>query len=175
VCLSVLLSTQGAAQTQPQPQRPPGALPQRTARRPTAPAPAAAPYCMFESKEYSIGAVLCVSSHMSQVCTAPDTEHNHSWWSSGPQPLCSSPRSLPSRRLLLMHRRALRLLFPLRPLQRVPHLHFPPRLPQRALHRLSRLSLVQRPLRALFRPSLLQKALRPRLRPKTLQTKSLEH
>jgi hypothetical protein len=91
VCLSLLLSTQVAAQTQPQ--RPPAAPPQRTAPpapRPPAPAPQASPYCMFEGKEYSIGAVLCVSSHMSQVCTAPDTEHNHSWWSSGPQPLCSS-------------------------------------------------------------------------------------
>jgi hypothetical protein len=92
VCLSLLLTTQVAAQTQPQPQRPPGALPQRPAPRPPAPAPAPATSadCMFESKEYSIGAVLCVSSHMSQVCTAPDTEHSHSWWSSGPQPLCSS-------------------------------------------------------------------------------------
>jgi len=95
--LSLLLTTQVAAQTQPQPQRPPGALPQRPAPpapRPPAPAPAPAPqpssYCMFEGKEYSIGAVLCVSSQMSQVCTAPNTEHNHSWWSSGPQPLCSS-------------------------------------------------------------------------------------
>jgi hypothetical protein len=93
VCLSLMLfTTQVAAQTQPQPQRPPGPLPQKTAPRPPAPppAPATSAYCMFESKEYSIGAVLCVSNHMSQVCTAPDTEHSHSWWSSGPQPLCSS-------------------------------------------------------------------------------------
>jgi hypothetical protein len=93
VCLSLmLLTTQALAQTQPQPQKPPGAAPQRTAPRPPspAPAPATSAYCMFESKEYSIGAVLCVSSQLSQVCTAPDTEHSHSWWSNGPQPLCSS-------------------------------------------------------------------------------------
>src|SRR4029079_4282036 len=101
VCLSLILfTTPTLAQTQPQPQRPPGALPQKTPPRPPATAPATSPYCMFESKEYSVGAVLCVSNHMSQVCTASDAEHTRSWWSSGPQPLCSSaafpPRSTPS-------------------------------------------------------------------------------
>lgn len=87
LCLSLmLLTTQVAAQMQP-----PAPLPQRP--RPPAPAPSPSPYCLFESKEYSIGAVLCVSSQMSQVCTAPDTEHNHPWWSSGPQPLCSAASS----------------------------------------------------------------------------------
>ncbi len=92
VCLSLMLltTTQVAAQTQPPPQSP-GALPQRP--RPPAPAPTVSPYCMLESKEYSLGAVLCVSSQMSEVCTAPDSEHSHSWWSSGPQPLCSSATS----------------------------------------------------------------------------------
>jgi hypothetical protein len=92
VCLSLmLLTTQAAAQMQPgappQRPRPPAAAP---GPRPPAPAPAASTYCMFEGKEYSIGAVLCISGHMSQVCSAPDTEHSHSWWSSGPQPLCSA-------------------------------------------------------------------------------------
>jgi hypothetical protein len=46
----VFLATQGAAQTQP-----PSAPPQKTAPHPPAPAAAAvAPYCLFESKEYSI-------------------------------------------------------------------------------------------------------------------------
>jgi hypothetical protein len=84
--ISILLTTQVAAQMQPG--APPRALPQKP--RPPAPPPAASPFCMFESKEYSIGAVLCLSSQMAQVCTAPDTEHSHSWWSSGPQPLCSA-------------------------------------------------------------------------------------
>jgi hypothetical protein len=80
----MLLTTQGAAQTE----RPP-ALPQRAPPRPPAPAAATSPYCIFESKEYSIGAVLCVSSLMSQVCSASDNEHSRPWWSSGQQQLCA--------------------------------------------------------------------------------------
>jgi hypothetical protein len=94
LCLILVFSaTQGAAQTQP-----PGAPPQRTAPRPPAPAPAVSPYCLFEGKEYSIGAVLCVSSQMSQVCTATDTEHSRPWWSSGPQSLCAVARPEPPAR-----------------------------------------------------------------------------
>jgi hypothetical protein len=101
VCLILVFSaTQAAAQTQPPP-----AQPQRTAPRPPAPAAAAAgsPYCLFESKEYSIGAVLCASSQMSQVCTAPDTEHSRSWWSSGPQSLCAgaAPTHAPAQPSIL--------------------------------------------------------------------------
>jgi hypothetical protein len=85
----VFLATQAAAQTQP-----PSAPPQRTAPHPPAPPSATPPppalYCLFEGKEYSIGAVLCVSSHMSQVCSAPDGEHTRPWWSSGPQSLCAA-------------------------------------------------------------------------------------
>jgi hypothetical protein len=85
----VFLATPGAAQTQP-----PSAPPQRTAPHPPAPPPATPPpaafYCLFEGKEYSIGAVLCVSSQMSQVCSASDSEHARAWWSSGPQSLCAA-------------------------------------------------------------------------------------
>src|SRR4249920_2630732 len=100
VCaILLLLPTQGAAQ-QPSaapPQRTPQVPAQKTAPRPPTP-PATSPYCTFESKEYSIGAVLCVSSQMSQVCTASDGEHSRPWWSSGPQTLCAADRSeLPTR------------------------------------------------------------------------------
>jgi len=95
--ISVFLATPGAAQTQ-QPSAPP-APPQRTAPHPPAPPPATPPpaafYCLFEGKEYSIGAVLCVSSQMSQVCSASDSEHARAWWSSGPQSLCAA--SSPTR------------------------------------------------------------------------------
>jgi hypothetical protein len=84
----VLLATQGAAQTQP-----PSPSPQRTAHPPVpppaTPSPAPSLYCLFEAKEYSIGAVLCVS-RMSQVCSASDNEHARPWWSSGPQSLCAA-------------------------------------------------------------------------------------
>ena len=98
VCVALLcLTTQGAAQ------QPSGAPPQRTPAAPpktaprTPPTPAGSPYCMFEGKEFSIGAVLCVSSQMSQVCSATDTEHNRPWWSSGRQALCAAARpSLPT-------------------------------------------------------------------------------
>jgi hypothetical protein len=86
----VLLATHGAAQTQP-----PSAPAQKTAPHPpgpppAAPSPPASLYCMFEGKEYSIGAVVCVSSQMSQVCSASDSEHARPWWSSGPQSLCAT-------------------------------------------------------------------------------------
>jgi hypothetical protein len=84
----VFLATQVAAQTQP-----PSPLPQKTAPHPPTPPPAAF-YCQFEGKEYSIGAVLCVSSQMSQVCSASHSEHPRPWWSSGPQSLCAA--SLPA-------------------------------------------------------------------------------
>lgn len=80
----VFLATQGAAQTQA-----PSAPPPRTAPHPAAPPPPAL-YCLFEGKEYSIGAVLCVSSQMSQVCSASDGEHARPRWSSGPQSLCAA-------------------------------------------------------------------------------------
>ena len=93
VCVALLcLTTQGAAQ------QPSGAPPERTPAAPpktaprTPPTPAGSPYCMFEGKEFSIGAVLCVSSQMSQVCSATDTEHNRPWWSSGRQALCAAAR-----------------------------------------------------------------------------------
>src|SRR6476620_7664314 len=94
VCVALLcLTTQGAAQ-QPSgapPERAAAAPPQKTAPRPP-PTPAGSPYCMFEGKEFSIGAVLCVSSQMSQVCTATDTEHSRPSWSSGRQALCAAAR-----------------------------------------------------------------------------------
>jgi hypothetical protein len=93
VCVSLLfLTTQGAAQ-QPSgaPPERAAAAPQKTAPRPL-PTPAGSPYCMFEGKEFSIGAVLCVSSQMSQHCSATDTEHSRPWWSSGPQSLCAAAR-----------------------------------------------------------------------------------
>src|SRR6478672_1645234 len=98
VCASLLfLTTQGAAQQPPgaPPERAAPAPPQKTTPRPP-PTPAGSPYCMFEGKEYSIGAVLCVSSQMSQVCTATDTEHSRPWWSSGQQSLCAVARPEPA-------------------------------------------------------------------------------
>jgi hypothetical protein len=87
--ISVLLATQVAAQTQP-----PSPLPQKPAPHPPTPPPTTPPpaafYCQFEGKEYSIGAVLCVSSQMSQACSASDSEHPRPWWSSGPQSLCAA-------------------------------------------------------------------------------------
>src|SRR3974377_656248 len=90
----VFPARQGPAQT-----KPPSAPPQRTAPPPSAPSPATPPpaafYCQFEGKEYSIGAVLCVSSQMSQVCSASDGEHARPWWSSGPQSLCAAASPAP--------------------------------------------------------------------------------
>jgi hypothetical protein len=98
MCAALLfLTTQGAAQQIP------GALPERTAPtppqkkppRPPPPTPTGSPYCVFDGKEFSIGAVLCVSSEMSQVCTAADDEHSRPWWSSGPQSNCTIARPQP--------------------------------------------------------------------------------
>lgn len=97
--LVMLLTTQGAAQ------QPPGAPPERTAPAPPqktprpSPPSAGSPYCMFDGKEYSIGAVLCVSRQMSQVCTATDERHNRPWWSSGQQLLCGIASPKPAEAL----------------------------------------------------------------------------
>jgi hypothetical protein len=98
--LLMLLTTQGAAQ------QPPGAPPERTTPAPPqktprpSPPSAGSPYCMFDGKEYSIGAVLCVSRQMSQVCTATDEQHNRPWWSSGQQLLCGIANPKPAEALV---------------------------------------------------------------------------
>jgi hypothetical protein len=90
----VFLATHGAAQTQP-----PSAPPQRTAPHPAAPSatpPTAAFYCLFEGKEYSLGALLCVARMLSQSCKASDSEHPRPWWSSDVDPHCAAVSSAPA-------------------------------------------------------------------------------
>jgi len=102
VCAALLLlTTQGAAQQPPAApsERTP---PQKTTPRPSPPSPpsAGSPYCMFGGKEYSIGAVLCVSTQMSQVCTTTDAQHSRPWWSSGQQSFCGIVSSKPAEALV---------------------------------------------------------------------------
>jgi hypothetical protein len=87
--LILLLATEAAAQTQP-----PSPIPQKAAPRPPAPSPATpateAFYCLFDGKEYSIGAAMCISSQLSQFCKASDSEHARPWWFSGQEARCAA-------------------------------------------------------------------------------------
>jgi hypothetical protein len=90
---------QGPAATQPglatQPERAPAA------RNPSAGGPGTrsqptaikAGDCLYEGKEYSIGAVLCISGQLSILCAPPDDNHPSSRWNPGQQPLCTPPVS----------------------------------------------------------------------------------
>jgi len=74
--------------------------PPTTMPRTQAPASQGAVGCIYESKEYSVGANLCISSQVMQVCQPPDDNHAANWWQAIPPPpqpgLCGSAASPPT-------------------------------------------------------------------------------
>ena len=58
--------------------------------------PATAPTaCYLAGQAYSVGATMCLSAGMWQVCQAPDEKHVGGWWAQGAQPLCANPVNIP--------------------------------------------------------------------------------
>jgi hypothetical protein len=89
----VLVTTQGIAQTQPPVPSPSG--PTRPVQRPPAPAPGVATGCIYANMQYSLGAAMCLSAQLWQLCTTPDSTHS-AQWIAVPQPLCSGAAPAPS-------------------------------------------------------------------------------
>jgi hypothetical protein len=73
-------------QAAPPPQK---TLPQPLPRQ-SGPTSAETWFCLFEDKRFSIGAGVCVSNQLLQVCAAPDKDHSNTWWWAHPEPLCNS-------------------------------------------------------------------------------------
>src|SRR4051794_14536433 len=93
--LAILVTPAEAQPNGPASPRParPATAPARV--QPPAPAPGPAPLCMYDGKQYTLGAAICISSQIWQYCNPPDATHAFVYWQPLPQPLCAGTLTNP--------------------------------------------------------------------------------